>query len=102
MSTPIDIELSSSDGFCTQRYEDLRASILDLEGSAIEAWGLNVLLRYGMARWIRTWDESVGREPYELPTHSGGDPLVVPGTWEAEVTILLSNMAFDQLQDKMV
>lgn len=100
MITPIDIEQVSADDSCMQRYEDLRVCILGTKGPVIEAWGLNVLMRYGMARWMQTWDECVMPAPHE--SNAGSEvPLLVPGTWETDVTILLSNMAIN-LQEETV
>lgn len=98
---PMDIEPVSSDDSCAQRYEELRACILDTEEKLVlDAWGLNVLMRYGMARWMQTWDECLMPAMHESSA-SRDDPVLVPGTWEREVTIILSNMAIDLREEAL-
>jgi hypothetical protein len=77
-----------------RRYEQLRQQVLEPDATlAQDRWGLSLLLRQGLAGWMRLWqDPSAGAEP-----PSGSHPVPascrVPD-WQQQATLLLANMAW--------
>ena len=75
------------------RYEELRQQALGQSGAiASDRWGLSLLLRHGMAGWMRAWQDPAScaqRTPVEEPAPS----ICLAGSWQQEVNRLLANMA---------
>jgi hypothetical protein len=78
-----------------QRYETLRQ--LMTGGSQIagtEPLGLVLLLRQGMARWMRSWPEAI---PAQTTTILPDPALIVPTSqWQQQLTALLAQMTLSQ------
>jgi len=83
----------------TRRYEQLREQVLAGDNSiATDRRGLTVLIREGMAAWMRAWHEplccSVAAAAPEAEALS-----MSPGeSWQQEATRLLVNMALSHLK----
>jgi hypothetical protein len=76
------------------RYEQLRQQALDPAATLTQdRWGLSLLLRKGIAIWMRAWqDPSTGAEQ----TAGSTNPVAlggVPAVWQQQATLLLANMA---------
>ena len=81
----------------TRRYEQLREQVLVGDNLiATERRGLTVLIRQGMAAWIRAW-----YEPLCCPVAAAPETealLMRPTeSWQEEATRLLVNMALSHL-----
>ncbi len=78
-----------------QRYETLRQVMTG--GSQIagtEPLGLVLLVRQGMARWMRSWPESI---PVQTTTILPDRMLIVPTSqWQQQLTMLLAQMSLSQ------
>ena len=74
------------------RYEKLRQQALEpSDTSALDRWGLGLLLRKGIAGWMRAW-----RDPSCCSDMSAADQFTsmsLPRSWQQEATLLLANMA---------
>lgn len=73
-------------------YEALRAAVLD--GGASRELGLALLMRQGMAAWLRGWSTCTGA-PSPAHAVAGADLLVLPDGVRGEITRLLVTMALD-------
>ena len=78
-----------------QRYETLRQ--LMTEGSPItgtEPLGLVLLVRQGMARWLRSWPESIRAQTTAILP----DPMLLVPTsqWQQQLATLLAQMSLSQ------
>lgn len=73
-------------------YEALRSAVLDGGGS--RELGLALLMRQGMAAWIRAWSVCTGPPAPASPT-AGDHTVVLPDGVRGEVTRLLVTMALD-------
>ena len=76
-----------------ERYEQLRQQALGQSDTLTsDRWGLALLLRHGVAGWMRAWqDPCACSEPpagQRVPP-----PVLLPCSWQQEVTALLVNMA---------
>jgi hypothetical protein len=82
-------------GSWRQRYESLRQ--LMTGGSQItgtEPLGLVLLVREGMARWMRSWPESI---PAQTTSILPDPRLIVPTSqWQQQLTTLLAQMSLSQ------
>jgi hypothetical protein len=82
----------------TRRYERLREQVLAGDSLiATDCQGLALLIRQGMAAWMRAWRDplSCGRVA-ELEAESR--PIIPPDSWQQEATRLLVNMALSHLR----
>lgn len=80
------------------RYEELRQEALGQSGAiASDRWGLSVLLRHGMAGWMRAWRDPASWAP-RAPVEEPAPAICLSGSWQQEVTHLLANMALSHCQ----
>jgi hypothetical protein len=82
----------------TRRYEQLREQVLAGNNLiATDRRGLTVLIRQGMAAWMRAW-----HEPFCCPVAAAPETEAVPmrlrESWQQEATRLLVNMALSHLR----
>ena len=75
------------------RYEKLRQQSLEpSDTDAQDRWGLGLLLRKGVAGWMRAW-----RDPSVCFDAAAADQVTSIGvprcSWQQEATLLLANMA---------
>lgn len=80
----------------TRRYEELREEAV----RGVIAWdcrGASVLIRHGVATWMRAWREPLS--PSGTPTvEAENRPITPGGSWQREATLLLANMALSHLR----
>jgi hypothetical protein len=76
-----------------QDYEALRRYALD-GGAGPRGLGVALLMRHGMAVWIRAWSACTGPPPAARP-RADDATLVMPDDVRREVTQLLVTMALD-------
>jgi len=76
-----------------ERYEQLRQQALGQSAALTsDRWGLGLLLRRGLAGWMRAWrDPSSCSEPITPPRSPTSDGP--PCSWQQEITLVLANMA---------
>jgi len=88
----------SEKGLWQRRYEQLRQQVLEPDASlAQDRWGLTLLLRKGLAGWMRLWQDPAAAT--EQPTAPHPVPLICPAPgWQQQATLLLANMAFGRYQ----
>lgn len=75
------------------RYETLRQQALEPSDTAAQdRWGLGLLIRKGVAGWMRAWRDPSGyfdvAAADQVPSIS-----VPPCSWQQEATLILANMA---------
>jgi hypothetical protein len=97
------LELQPEAHCWTRRYEQLREQVL--VGNSLIATdrrGLTVLIREGMAAWMRTWHEplscslaAAAPEVEALPISRSSE------SWQEEATRLLVNMALSHLRPRV-
>ena len=82
----------------TRRYEELREQVLAGESLIVtERRGLTLLIRQGVAAWMRAWHDPLCR-PAASTLSAGAPPLMnLRESWQQEATRLLVNMALSQL-----
>jgi hypothetical protein len=74
------------------RYEKLRQQALEPNHTvAMDRWGLILLVRKGIAGWMRAWGDSI--DCSDLPTEGEFTSINLPRLWQEEATVLLANMA---------
>jgi hypothetical protein len=78
------------------RYEQLRQQAL-APGLTLtqDRWGLSLLIRKGMAVWMRVWQDPGG----SVESTFASDPvplLGAPKAWQQQAKLLLANMALSQ------
>lgn len=71
-----------------------------LDGGGSRELGLALLMRHGMAAWIRAWSACTGPPPAVRPP-AGGDALVLPEGVRGEVTRLLVTMVLDASREEV-
>jgi hypothetical protein len=77
-----------------RRYEQLRQQVAEPNGAlAQDRWGLSLLLRKGMAGWMRLWQDPVAMVHQAAPVQGLSLNCPAPG-WQPQATVLLANMAF--------
>ena len=77
-----------------RRYEQLRQQVVAPNATlAQDRWGLSLLLRKGMAGWMRLWQDPVAPAHQPAPVQGLPSSGPVPG-WQPQATLLLANMAF--------
>ena len=77
-----------------RRYEQLRQQVVEPDATlAQDRWGLSLLLRQGLAGWMRLWqDPSAGAEPVD-GFHPVPASFPTPD-WQQQAALLLANMAW--------
>ena len=82
----------------TRRYEQLREQVLARDTViGIESRGLILLIREGVAAWMRAWHDPLSCcGVAELPPQSR--PIIPSDSWQQEATRLLVNMALSHLR----
>jgi len=78
------------------RYEQLREQVLE-PGATLtqDRWGLSLLIRKGMAVWMRVWQNPAG----SVEQTSSLNPVPMSGApmaWHQQAKLLLANMALSQ------
>lgn len=82
----------------TERYEAFRRCAQeDPRIFASSPLGLILLVRHGVAGWMRRWAEPL---PHPLPSSAVRTQSVspTPSAWQSQLTALLAQMAVEQLQ----
>jgi hypothetical protein len=75
------------------RYEQLRRQILEPSATlAQDRWGLSLLLRKGLAGWMRLWQDPAAIAQEAAPASPLGASSPAPG-WQQQAALLLANMA---------
>ena len=78
------------------RYEQLRQQVIE-PGATLtqDRWGLGLLIRKGMAGWMRVWQDPAGSAE---PTASTAPAALIgaPHAWQQQAKLLLANMALSQ------
>jgi hypothetical protein len=85
----------------TRRYEQLREQVLagdNLIGT--DRWGLTVLVREGMAAWMRAWHEPLCCSVAAAAPEVEALPISLRESWQQEATRLLVNMALSHLSPR--
>jgi hypothetical protein len=82
----------------TRRYEQLREQVLAGDNCiARDRRGLTVLIRQGMAAWMRAWHEPLCC-PVAAAPEAEAVPMRLRESWQQEATRLLVNMALSHLR----
>jgi hypothetical protein len=82
----------------TRRYEQLREQVLAGDSLIVtDRRGLNVLIRQGMAAWMRAWHEPLCC-PVAAALEAEALPMRPTESWQQEATRLLVNMALSHLR----
>ena len=78
------------------RYEQLRQQVLEPGATlAQDRWGLSLLIRKGIAGWMRVWQDPAGSVEPTAATDPA--PLIgAPKVWQQQAKLLLANMALSQ------
>jgi hypothetical protein len=84
----------------TRRYEQLREQVLAGDNCiATDRRGLTVLIRQGMAAWMRAWHEPLCC-PVAAAPEAEAVPMRLRESWQQEATRLLVNMALSHLRPR--
>jgi hypothetical protein len=82
----------------THRYEQLREQVLAGESLIVtERWGLTLLIRQGLAAWMRAWRDPLFRPAAATLSAEALPMMNLRESWHQEATRLLVNMALNQL-----
>ncbi len=82
----------------TRRYEQLREQVLAGDSLiATECQGLALLIRQGMAAWIRAWRDPLSCSATSAALEAEARPMSLTAAWQQEATRLLVNMALSHL-----
>jgi hypothetical protein len=82
------------EAFPAQRYEELRSAALGVATAAASGRGLALLMRQGMAAWMRAWASCVAPRPSPVePGKQAKPPAVCP-----ELVTVLAQMAMAAAQ----
>ena len=85
----------------TRRYEQLREQVLAGDNSiATDRRGLTVLIREGMAAWMRAWHEPLFCSVAAAAPQPEALSLSLGESWQQEATRLLVNMTLSHLSPK--
>jgi hypothetical protein len=89
----VNLQIPAGPGSWTTRYEDLRREVLSGCSSG-GYWGLALLMRQGLAAWMRAWPPCA--DPARLGGHSLPLPVTdypsLPSNLRAQITTVLVNM----------
>lgn len=79
-----------------RRYEQLRQQVVKPDAAlAQDRWGLGLLLRKGLAGWMRLWQDPAATAQQATPAERIASTGPAPG-WQQSVTLLLTNMALSR------
>jgi hypothetical protein len=82
----------------TRRYEQLREQVLAGDNSiATDRPGLAVLIREGMAAWMRAWHEPLSSSVAAAAPEAAALSTSLRESWQQEATRLLVNMTLSHL-----
>jgi len=85
----------------TRRYEQLREQVLAGNSLiATDCRGLALLIRQGMAGWMRAWHDPLSCSAATAALGAEAPPIRLTETWQQEATRLLVNMALSHLRHK--
>jgi hypothetical protein len=85
----------------TRRYEQLREQVLAGDSSiATDCRGLALLIRQGMAAWMRAWHDPLCWCAASATLGAEVLPMSLTETWQQEATRLLVNMALSHLRPR--
>jgi hypothetical protein len=85
----------------TRRYEQLREQVLAGNSSiATDGRGLALLIRQGMAAWMRAWHDPLCWCAASATLGAEALPMSLTETWQQEATRLLVNMALSHLRPR--
>jgi len=83
----------------SERYEVLRQHALNagvLPGA--RPFGLILVIRHGLAEWMRRWRESLDPAPeFSAPAIEGRNRLPAPD-WQSQLIVVMAQMAIPHLQ----
>jgi hypothetical protein len=83
----------------TRRYEQLRAQVLAPDPLIVtDCRGLNLLIRQGMAAWMRAWHEPLSGAGAATTLAPENQSILPPACPQEEATRLLVNMALSHLR----
>ena len=99
MKTPFTFEQKAP---CwTRRYEQLREQVLAADNFiATDRRGLTVLIREGMAAWMRAWHEPPFCSVAAAAPEAEALSMSLGESWQQEATRLLVNMTLSHLSPK--
>ena len=80
------------------RYEELRGQALGRPSVIPRGQGLALLLRRGMAAWMRAWAQCAPQLPTP-PKEQRGDESILPFEMHREVTMILAGMVLSGRQE---
>ena len=82
----------------TRRYEQLREQVLAGDNFiATDRRGLTVLIREGMAAWMRAWHEPLSCSVAAAAPKAEALSMSLGDSWQQEATRLLVNMTLSHL-----
>ena len=85
----------------TRRYEQLREQVLAGDNFiATDRRGLTVLIREGMAAWMRAWHEPLSCSVAAAAPKAEALSMSLGGSWQQEATRLLVNMTLSHLSPR--
>ncbi|HVP11000.1 MAG TPA: hypothetical protein VMV94_07410 [Phycisphaerae bacterium] len=88
-------------GDWTAQYEALRRTALNRTDSPTAAWGLNLLMRQGLAAWLQACPRPAGSElPAPQLTLSRAPPAALPVPLSSQLVTVLANMVFTARQER--
>ena len=86
-------------GVWSQRYEVLRQHALSADMLAgARPLGLIVVVRHGLAEWMRRWRESLDPAPDISPPRIDRSAWPPTPDWQSQLTLVLAQMAVPHLQ----
>ena len=99
MKTPFTFEQKAP---CwTRRYEQLREQVLAADNFiATDRRGLTVLIREGMAAWMRAWHEPLSCSVAVAVPKAEALSMRLGESWQQEATRLLVNMTLSHLSPR--
>ena len=85
----------------TRRYEQLREQVLAGDNFiATDRRGLAVLIRAGMAAWMRAWHEPLSCAVAAAAPKAEALSMSLGASWQQEATRLLVNMTLSHLSPR--
>jgi len=81
-----------------RRYEQLRQQVVEPDTTlAQDRWGVSLLLRKGLAGWMRLWQDPATGAQEAASAHPVALMAPAPG-WQQQAALLLANMALSRYQ----
>jgi hypothetical protein len=74
------------------RYEEMRSQVMTELGSISHAYGYVLLVRRGLAAWMKAWPQPASRASCDLPSGQPLDAVTIPSHLLQSATSLLVNM----------